>query len=40
MDAKDRRTKRQKLKDMANQSASPQEAEIAKKKLEEYHQKV
>jgi len=35
MDSKDRRTKRQKIEDMANQSASPLEAEIAKKKLEE-----
>lgn len=31
----DRRSKRQKLQDMANQSVSPHEAEIAKKKLEE-----
>lgn len=31
----DRRSKRQKLQDMANQSVSPYEAEIAKKKLEE-----
>jgi hypothetical protein len=30
----DRRTKRQKLLDMANQSVSPNEAEIAKQKLE------
>lgn len=35
MDSKDRRTKRQKLQDMANQQASPREAEIAQKKLEE-----
>lgn len=31
----DRRTKRQKLEAMANQDISPQEAEIAKRKLEE-----
>ncbi len=31
----DRRTKRQKLQEMANQSVSPNEAEIARKKLEE-----
>lgn len=31
----DRRTKRQKLEAMANQVVSPNEAEIAKKKLEE-----
>lgn len=35
MDSKDRRTKRQKLRDMAKQTASPNEAEVAKKKLEE-----
>ena len=35
MDSQDRRTKRQKLQDMANQQASPKEAEIARKKLEE-----
>lgn len=34
MDAKDRRTKRQKLQDMANQSASPEEAKIAQQKLD------
>jgi len=31
----DRRTKRQKLEDMANQTVSPNEAEIARKKLDE-----
>lgn len=30
----DKRTKRQKLEDMASQSVSPNEAEIARKKLE------
>lgn len=34
-DAKDRRTKRQKLEDMAKQTASPNEAEVAKRKLSE-----
>lgn len=35
MGSKDKRTKRQKLQDMAQQSASPHEAEIAKQKLSE-----
>ena len=35
MISKDIRTRRQKLQDMANQSTSPHEAEIARKKLEE-----
>lgn len=34
-DSRDSRTKRQKLKDMANQTASPYEAEVAKKKLQD-----
>lgn len=35
MDSKDRRSRRQKLRDMANQAASPYEAEIARQKLKE-----
>ena len=35
MSSKDTRTKRQKLRDMANQSESPHEAEIARAKLNE-----
>ena len=36
MSARDDRTKRQKLEAMANQTASPHEAEVAKRKLAEH----
>jgi hypothetical protein len=37
---RDNRTKRQKLQDMANQSASPNEAEIARQKLTEIKEEI